>query len=160
VGFDGVFADKEAGGDLAVAEALRDERKNFELARRDPKRVELGLVQSEGGCWRFGRDEDFAENDCFAGLRQLDAQPDPEAGEEDGDEGAIDLKGVLDDKELVLGPARVSPCNAPISTSFERSVTTNRGLSRLFNSRMKRPTGFTLPRLSTASEVMLVVLTQ
>jgi hypothetical protein len=108
VGLDGVLADEEAGGDLAVAEALSDEGEDFELARSDAEGVELGLVEGEGSwggllVWRGG-DQDFAEDDFFAGFGELDAEPDAEAGEEDGDDGAIDFEGVFDDEELVLRP--------------------------------------------------------
>ena len=51
MGFDGVLADEEAVGDLAVAEALSDEGEDFELARGDAQGVELGLVEGEEG-WR------------------------------------------------------------------------------------------------------------
>lgn len=107
VGFDGVLADEKAVGDLAVAESLSDKVEDFELARSDAEGVELGLVQGEGGLlgWRGGGDEDFAEDDLFPWFGELDAQPDAEGGEEDGDNGAIDFEGVLDDQELVLGPA-------------------------------------------------------
>ena len=104
MGFDGVFADEEAGGDFAVAESLGDEGEDFELARGDAEGVELGSVEGEGGGGIRG-DEDFAEDDFLARFGELDAQPDAEAGEDDGDESGVDLEGVLDDEELVLGPA-------------------------------------------------------
>ena len=104
MGFDGVLADEEAVGDFAVAEALSDEAEDFELAGGDAEGVELGLVEGEGG-WRIGGDEDFAEDDFFAGFGELDAEPDAEDDEDDGDDGPIDFEGVLDDEELVLGPA-------------------------------------------------------
>lgn len=117
VGFDGVLADEEAAGDFAVAEALSDECEDFELARGDAEGVELNLVEGEGGrwgwfgwrgwfVWRAHGDEDFAEDDFLAGFSELDAEPDAEDDEDDGDDGAIDFEGVLDDEELVLGPAK------------------------------------------------------
>ena len=108
MGFDGVLADEEAGGDLAVAEALSDEGEDFELAGGDAEGVELGLVEGEGGRRSWfggGGDEDFAEDNFLAGFGELDAEPDAEDDEDDGDDGAIDFEGVLDDEELVLGPA-------------------------------------------------------
>ena len=36
--------------------------------------------------------------------RELVAEPDADDGEEDGDEGAVDLEGVFDDEEAVLDP--------------------------------------------------------
>ena len=104
MGFDGVLADEEAAGDLAVAEALSDEAEDFELARGDAEGVELGLIEGEGG-WRIGGDEDFAEHDLLAGFGELDAEPDAEDDKDDSDDGAIDFEGVLDDEELVLEPA-------------------------------------------------------
>ena len=103
MGLDGVLADEEAIGDLAVAETLGDEGEDFELARGDAEGVELGLVEGEG----FGGDS--FDDDRLAGFGELDAEPDAEAGEEDGDECAVDLEGVLDDEELVLGPAPTRP---------------------------------------------------
>src|SRR5580700_4502249 len=44
VGLDRVLADEEAGGDLAIAEALGDEDQDLELARRDPEGVEARLI--------------------------------------------------------------------------------------------------------------------
>ena len=49
MGFDGVLADEEAVGDLAVAEALSDEGEDFELSGGDAEGVELDLVEGEGG---------------------------------------------------------------------------------------------------------------
>ena len=107
VRFYGVLAYEEPLGNLTVAKALGDEGEDFELAGSDAERVELGLVEGEGSWrgWNLGGDEDFAEDDCFAGLGELDAEPDAEAGKDDGDESGVDLEGVLDDEELVLGPA-------------------------------------------------------
>ncbi len=101
MGFDGILADEKPTGDLAVAKALSDEAEDFELAQGDAESVELGLIESEG----FGGDGDLLQDDRFAGFGELDAEPDAEAGEEDGDKGAIDFKGVLDDEKLVLRPA-------------------------------------------------------
>src|SRR5277367_1819746 len=108
--FDGVLADEEAFGDLAVAQALSDQAEDFELAGGDAERVELDLVEGESGRrgwfgWRAQGDEDFAEDDFLAGFGELDTEPDAEDDEDDGDDGAIDFEGVLDDEELVLRPA-------------------------------------------------------
>ncbi len=108
MGLDGVLADEEAGGDFAVAEALSDEVEDFELAGGDAEGIELDLVEGEGGrrgWFGGGGDEDFAEDDFLAGFGELDAEPDAEDDEDDSDDGAIDFEGVLDDEELVLGPA-------------------------------------------------------
>ena len=54
MGLDGVLADEEAVGDLAVAEALSDEGEDFELAGGDAEGVELGLVEGEGAAGSVG----------------------------------------------------------------------------------------------------------
>jgi hypothetical protein len=105
VSLDGILTDEETICDLAVAETLSDEAEDFELTRRNAEGVKLGLVEGEGG-WRIGGDEDFAKDDFFAGFGELDAEPDAEGDEDDGDNSAIDLEGVLDDEELVLRPAK------------------------------------------------------
>jgi hypothetical protein len=66
----------------------------------DAEDVELRLVEGQGG-WRGG-DEDFAEDGFPPGLGKLDAEPDAEGSKDNGDKGAIDFEGVLDDQELVL----------------------------------------------------------
>jgi hypothetical protein len=45
VGFDSVFADEEFVGDLAVAEALRDQLEDFQLARGDAEIFQSLLVE-------------------------------------------------------------------------------------------------------------------
>lgn len=113
MGFDGVFGDEELGGDLAVAEAAGDEVEDLELAWGDAEGLLAGGVGGEGWGVFGGRcgDEDFFDDDSFAdGLAGLlaaagdaEAEPDAEGGEEEGDEGAVELDGVLDDEEAVLG---------------------------------------------------------
>jgi hypothetical protein len=107
MGFDGVLADEEAAGDFAIAEALSDEAEDLEFAGGDAEGFALGLVEGEGGRggWHVGGDEDFAQDDLLARFGELDAEPDAEDDEDDGDDGAVDFEGVLDDEELVLGPA-------------------------------------------------------
>ena len=100
MGFYGVFADEEAGGNLAIAEAGGDEAEDFQFARGDAELGEAGFVGDEGiGSVRW----DFAEDGrrLFSGEGQ--AEPDAERGEYGCDEGAIDFDGMLDDEEAVLG---------------------------------------------------------
>ncbi len=105
MGFDGVLGDEEAGGDFSVAEPLGYEGEDFEFARGDAEGVELGLVEGEVRGWWVGGDKDFPENDFFAGLGELDAEPDAERGEEDRDNCGVDFEGVLEDEELIFGVA-------------------------------------------------------
>src|SRR5689334_22102296 len=97
VSLDCVFADEEFVGDLAVAETLRDQLENFQLAPRDTEIFQALLVESE---WLGHRD--FSDDENFFLVRQLQSKPDPETGEECGDESAIDLDRVLDDEEAKL----------------------------------------------------------
>ena len=63
-------------------------------------------------CWdrrggRFRGDKHFPHHDRFADgfatARYAEAEPDAEAREEDGDQRAVQLDGVLDDDEAVFG---------------------------------------------------------
>src|SRR5258708_1571278 len=105
---DGVFGNEKLRGDLAIAEAAGDQGKDFELACRDAEGPLLGRIGSgglEGGGFR--RDKHFPHHDRFADgfatARDAEAEPDAEGREEDGDERAVDLDGVLDDDEAVFG---------------------------------------------------------
>jgi len=82
VGLDGVFADEEASGDLAVAEARGDEAENFEFARGDGELGEAGFVRNEG---IEGLRGDFLDDDGWFFAGKGEAEPDAESGEECGD---------------------------------------------------------------------------
>src|SRR5208282_5189423 len=95
-------------GDLAIAEAAGDQGENFELACRDAEGLLVGRIGSEGfegggfrGDKHFPHHDRFA--DGFATARHAEAEPDAEGREEDGDERAVELDGVLDDDEAVFG---------------------------------------------------------
>jgi hypothetical protein len=94
--FDGVFADKEAGGDFAIAEAGGDEAEDFEFTGGDGKFGEAGFVRDEG-LGRSGRDFLDDGDRLFSGEGK--SQPDAEGGEECGDEGPVDFDGMFDDEE-------------------------------------------------------------
>ena len=100
VGFDSAFADEEFVGDFAVAEALRDQLEDFQLAPRDAEILQSLLVESERlrGC----RHGNFLDDEDLLLFRELQAEPDPEASEERGNEPAVDLDRVLDDEEAKL----------------------------------------------------------
>ena len=110
--FDGVFGDEKLRGDLAIAEAAGDEGEDFELAWCDTEGLLVDRVGSEGDL-SLGRggglrgDKHFLHHDRFADgfttARDAEAEPDAEGREEDGDECAVELDGVLDDDETVFG---------------------------------------------------------
>src|ERR1017187_9922123 len=95
-------------GDLAIAEAAGDQGEDFELACRYAEGLLVGRIGSEGfegggfrGDKHFPHHDRFA--DGFATARDAEAEPDAEGREEDGDERAVELDGVLDDDEAVFG---------------------------------------------------------
>lgn len=102
VGFDGVFADEESGGDFAVGEAFGDQGEDFKFAAGNAELVAVWVVCEEG-CWR-GEDGDFFEDGFLPGAGEFETQTDAEGGEEGGDQGDVDLGRVIEDEELVLGP--------------------------------------------------------
>jgi hypothetical protein len=105
VRLDGVLGDEELSGDLTIAEATGNERQDLKLACRDADPLLLNRV---GAKWRGGRPgyrhllhhDGFPDD--FAPACHAQAQPDPEGGEEGGDERAIELDRVLDDDETVF----------------------------------------------------------
>ena len=93
----GIFGNEKLRSDLAIAEAAGDQGENFELACRDAEGLLVGRIGSEGlEGGGFCGDEHFPHHDRFATARDADAQPDAEGREEDGDERAVELDGVLD----------------------------------------------------------------
>jgi len=105
---DGVFGNEKLRGDLAIAEAAGDQGEDFELSRRDAEGMLVGRIGSEGfegggfrGDQHFPHHGRFA--DGFATARDAEAEPDAEGREEDGDERAVELDGVLDDDEAIFG---------------------------------------------------------
>ncbi len=105
---DGVFGNEKLGGDLAIAETAGDQSEDFELACRDAEGLLVGGIGGEGfESGGFGGDMYFLHHDRFADgfatARDAQAEPDTEGREEDGDQRAVELDGVLDDDEAVLG---------------------------------------------------------
>jgi hypothetical protein len=105
---DGVFGNEKLRGDLAIAETAGDQGEDFELARGNANGVLVARIGSERlGGGRFRRDTHFSHHDRFANgfatTRDAEAEPDAEGREEDGDERAVELNGVLDDDEAVFG---------------------------------------------------------
>ncbi len=105
---DGVFGNEKLRGDLAIAEAAGDQGEDFELACRDAEGLLVGRIRSEGfEGGGFRGDKHFPHHDRFADgfsiARDAETEPDAEGREEDGDERAVELDGVLDDDEAVFG---------------------------------------------------------
>ncbi len=107
---DGVFGDEELRGDLAIAKAAGDQSEDFEFACRDAEGLLAEGIGSEGGLplgGGFRGDKHFLHHDRFAdgfaAAGDAEAEPDTEGREEDGDERAVELDGVLDDDKAVFG---------------------------------------------------------
>jgi hypothetical protein len=100
MGLNGVFAEEEAAGDFAVAQAGGDEAEDLEFAGGDAELDPAGVVESEraGGLWGnfFNHGGRFLSSEG-------EAEPDANSGEQGGDDGDIDFDGMLDDQEAVLG---------------------------------------------------------
>jgi hypothetical protein len=108
VGLDGIFGNEELRGDLAIAVAAGDKGEDFELACRDAEGLLASGIGREGLEGRgFCGDEHFLHHhrfaDGFAAARDAEAEPNAEGREEDGNERAIELDGVLDNDEAVFG---------------------------------------------------------
>jgi len=106
--FDGVFGNEKLRGDLAIAQAARDQGEYFELACRDAGLLLVGRVGRERYEWGgFCGDTHFLHYDRFADgfatACDAEAEPNAEGREEDGDQRAIELDGVLDNDEAVFG---------------------------------------------------------
>lgn len=104
----GVFGNEKLRGDLAIAVAAGDQGEDFELACGDAEALLVGRIGSEGferggfrGDKHFPHHHRFADD--FATARDAEAEPDAESREENGDQRAVELDGVLDDDETVLG---------------------------------------------------------
>src|SRR5258708_712187 len=105
---DGVFGNEKLRGDLTIAQAAGDQGDDFELACRDAEGLLLGRIGGEGFVGAgFRGDKHFPNHDRFpdglAPARDPEAEPDAEGREQDGDERAVELHGVLDDDEAVFG---------------------------------------------------------
>src|SRR5947207_11590273 len=70
---DGVLADEELAGDLAVAHALRDELKNLQFAARNTEILSFFLVQDEP---LPGQHRDFLHNNRLLRPCELESEPD------------------------------------------------------------------------------------
>ena len=92
-----ILAHEELLGDLAGAQAGGDVGEDLVLARGDAELLEPRAVDDEG----IGRADD---DDLLLRLAagHAEAEPDPQRGEDQGDEGAVDLERVFDDEEAVL----------------------------------------------------------
>jgi hypothetical protein len=99
------LAYKKLLGDFAVAQALRDQFKDFKLTPSDVEVLTFSFVRDERPP---GRDGDLPYNNCLAFCCQLEAKPDAKNGKGRGDQSAVDFDGMFDDQELILGPLEQS----------------------------------------------------
>ena len=101
MGFYCVFADEEAGGDFAIAQAGGDQAQDFQFARGDFELGEAGLVEDEG--FGGGRGWDFLDDGYCLFSGECEAQPDAQRGEKGGDQSGVDFEGIFYDQETVFG---------------------------------------------------------
>ena len=80
MGLDGVFADKELLGDLAIAQAAGNQPEYLELTSSDAELAQSRLVQSK----RLRR-RDFFNDDSFLVFGEFKSELDAQHGEEQGD---------------------------------------------------------------------------
>ena len=94
---------------VAISRLLRSRatRLSFELAGRDAEGLLAGPRWERRVCAGLPRDQHFLHHDRFSdGLaiaRDPESEPDAEGREEDGDQRAVELDGVLDDDKAVFG---------------------------------------------------------
>lgn len=109
---DSVFGNEKLRGDLAIAETAGDQGEGFEFACRDAKGLLANRVRNERlDGRRFRGDKHLFHHDtfldgltdCFAIARDAETEPDAKGREEDRDERAVQLHGVLNDDEAVFG---------------------------------------------------------
>jgi hypothetical protein len=80
MGLDGVFADKEFFGDLAIAQAVGNQLEDLQLASGNPELGQSLLVQS-----KELRRRHFSNNDCLFMFCEFESKPDAQDSEEQGD---------------------------------------------------------------------------
>jgi hypothetical protein len=134
---DGIFGNEKLCGDLAIAEAAGDQGEDFELSWGDAEGSLVGCIGCEGfesggfrGDKHFPHHDRFA--DGFATARDAEPEPDAEGREEDGDEPAVELDGVLDDDEAVFGKLEYGDEEAADETEDE-NVAPHEGVVKKYN---------------------------
>jgi hypothetical protein len=80
--------------DLAIAQSLGNERQDLVFARGNSERIEGGSIDRE----RLRSSNDY----YFFRARQLEAEPDSKSGKYGGDDPAVDLERMLDEKVTIL----------------------------------------------------------
>ncbi len=80
MGLDGVFADKEFFGDLAIAQAVGNQLEDLQLAARNPEFAQSRLVQS-----KELRRRDLPNDDRFLVLSEFKSEPDTQHCEKQRD---------------------------------------------------------------------------
>src|SRR5918999_3805236 len=102
VRLDGVLADVEPLGDLAVAQPGGNQLEDLQLAPSDAQLLLPSDVWDEGEAGRRGdldRDRNLPDDDSVAGSGQLESKPDPEGGEDERHDPPVHLDRVLEDEE-------------------------------------------------------------
>lgn len=99
MGLHGIFADEEVSGDLTIAKAGGDEAKNLQFTGGNAELTDTSLVDDEGIRRLRG---DFLDDGGGLFPGEGEAEPDAECGKEGGDQGNVDLDGMLEDEEAVL----------------------------------------------------------
>src|SRR5438132_8051930 len=80
MGLDGVFADEEFFGDLAIAQAVGNQLEDLQLAARNPEFAQSRLVQS-----KELRRRDLPNDDRFLVLSEFKSEPDTQHCEKQRD---------------------------------------------------------------------------
>ena len=103
--FHRVLADDQAFGHHAVAQPRRHRLEDLELPWRDAEFGHTIGISLERHCNRylyFERHWHLVHHHGLARTREVESQPDPEGGEDERDDAAVDLERVLDDEKAVL----------------------------------------------------------
>ena len=116
MGLDGVFADKEFFGDLAIAQAVGNQLEDLQLARINAELGQSLLVQS-----KELRRRHFSDDDRFLVLSEFKSEPDTQHCEKQRDQSPVDFDGMLDDQEAILDQLR-DVAFASEDSSFQESL--------------------------------------
>lgn len=98
-----ILADVQPLGDFAIAQPAGNELEDLEFARSNPEFVEARGVGNEGkGGSDVDGDLDLLHDNRDFGLRETEAEPDAEGGEDQCDDCPVDLERVFQDQVAIL----------------------------------------------------------
>src|SRR6185369_9442710 len=110
VGLHCILTDEKPVSYLAVAETLRDQLEDLELAFGDAELSLLFFIDGERvGGDRYGHfpdDLDFLQQHDLFLAREFESEPDAEGREQRSDKRAVDLDRVLDNEEAKLDQSK------------------------------------------------------